>query len=85
MEENKIKKTIITIEVLSSHDESLEGLSLEEIGREMDYGSMVGTFSITQEELLSNEDAKLALYEMGSDPEFFQELVENDNNEPMTP
>ena len=80
MDEAKVKKTTIVVEVLSYEEEDLNGMSLEQIGREMDYGSMVGTISIQNEELLNKKEAEEALYEMGSDPSFFEDVFNNDDS-----
>ena len=80
MDDAKVKKTTIVVEVLSYEEEDLSGMSLEQIGREMDYGLMVGTISIQNEELLDKKQAEEALYDMGSDPSFFEDVFNEDDS-----
>ena len=80
MDEPKVKKTTIVVEVLSYEEEDLGGMTLEQIGREMDYGLMVGSISIQNEELLDKKQAEEVLYEMGSDPSFFEDVFHGDES-----
>lgn len=60
----------IVVKVLSE-DKNIAGLSLEDIGRQMDCGSFVGNYRVEHVQPLTRDQLEAHAAAMGSDASFF--------------
>lgn len=67
----KFYKTVVTVTIISEGSPINEDWDLEDIRREIDCGDMVGEVAIHSTKKLGRKDTVKALYDMGSDPDFF--------------
>jgi len=75
-----------TIEVVVLSEEPMGYLSLDELGREIEIGNLVGHQESRKEEVLTGKEMAEALEDAASDPEFFMLTPEGEDlDEDLTP
>ena len=79
----KIRRTTITVTVLSEEDHHLGSYSLADIAHELDDGACVGDYSITKDEVIEGQEAIIAACEgVGNDDgSFFAMTIEDAEDE----
>jgi len=74
-----IRRTTITVTILSPVDLNLGSYSLGDLARELDEGCCVGDYSVTKNEVIEGDDDIVrACEDVGSDASFFGDLLEED-------
>ena len=67
-----IYKTVIRVEILSDDEIGVDGMSLSDIGYEIDEGGWSGRIeTVVENQKLSGKNAVKAIEKQGSDPSFF--------------
>lgn len=71
----KIMRTTVTVTILHPVDETPDGLSLEEIGRQMDDGGWIGQSAVTTSDAVPDDAIRAELQALGNDGAFFDDWL----------